>query len=599
VRRLLGLSVVVSAVLSVGMAGSAAATPSSTAPSHSTAGTETATARGQIFKGLRAAGDRERCRGAFALVTSGECTHGPDPAPAGIDVHTRQPKLAGDTSSGGSTAAGSASVPCYGTGSDGMRVQAIYARAADVADRYSQVVGSIRTYAAAADTVFNNSAAETGGVRHVRWVTDSSCNLVVSHVTLSTSGDDSIDNTINELRSQGFNRTDRKYLVWMDAKVYCGIAQVYSDDSPGQTNIANGSSQVAGEFARVDYGCWGVDGQSIEAHELMHTLGGVQTTAPHSTPYSHCYDTSDRMCYDDGSGVAMKSVCPSSHENLFDCNHDDYFYAGTPPSTNYLAKHWNTANSAFLATSNPPPPGPPQSASGPVTSGGYVVDDWGGTHPFAEGSANLPPQTNSGPYWVGQNVVRGIALLHGGTGGFIADDWGGIHPFAVNGGSLPAKPIGGPYWVGQDVARGVAMLPDGTGGYVVDDWGGIHPFAVGSNPMPPNPVGGPYWVGQDVARGITILPNGTGGYVVDDWGGLHPFAIGNNPIPPATNSGPYWVGQDVVRGVTMAASGTGGYVVDDWGGIHLFAMNGGSLPPKPAGGPYWVGQDVARGISAV
>ena len=68
-RRLLGLSVVVSAVLSLGMAGSAAATPSPAAPSQPAASNETAAARGQVFKGLRAAGDRERCRGAFALVT--------------------------------------------------------------------------------------------------------------------------------------------------------------------------------------------------------------------------------------------------------------------------------------------------------------------------------------------------------------------------------------------------------------------------------------------------------------------------------------------------------------------------------------------------
>src|SRR5207248_8474313 len=147
---------------------------------------ETAAARGQIFKGLRAAGDHERCHGAFALVTSGDCTHGPDPAPAGIDVRHRRAVNANDTSSGGSTAAASGTVPCYGSGSDGMRVQAIYAHAADVADRYSQYAGSMRTWVAAVDTVFNGSAAETGGVRHVRFVTDGSCNLVVADVQLST-----------------------------------------------------------------------------------------------------------------------------------------------------------------------------------------------------------------------------------------------------------------------------------------------------------------------------------------------------------------------------------------------------------------------------
>jgi hypothetical protein len=56
------------------------------------------------------------------------------------------------------------------------------------------------------------------------------------------------------------------------------------------------------------------------------------------------------MCYDDdGSGpVVMRNVCSGRDGSLFDCNHDDYFLAGTPASTNYLATHWNTANSAFL-----------------------------------------------------------------------------------------------------------------------------------------------------------------------------------------------------------------------------------------------------------
>ena len=593
-RRLVGISVVISAVLSFGMASTIATAPASTAATSFAA--ETAAARGQIFNGLRAVGAGDHCRGVFALVATGDCTHGPDPAPAGIDVRQRRATFANDTSSGGSIAAGSTSVPCYGNGSDGMRVQALYVHAADVSDRYSQVVSTIRAGAAAADTVFNGSAAETGGVRHIRFVTDSSCNLVVQDVQVSTTGDDSMSNTVSELRSKGFNRTDRKYLVWMDANIYCGIAQVYNDDSAGQGNVSNGSSQVAGEFARVDNGCWDVSGQSIEAHELMHTLGGVQTSAPHSTPYNHCYDTADRMCYDDGSGVAMKSVCPSSHGDLFDCNHDDYFYAGTPPAGNYLATHWNTANSVFLATTAPvaPPTSPPQTPSGAVKSGGYIVDDWSGIHPLAEGSGALPPGTFGGPYWPGQDVVRGITMLANGTGGYVVDDWAGIHPFGINGGSMPAQPSGGPYWPGQDVVRGIAVLGSGTSGYILDSWGGVHPFGG----APSVRVTG-YWPGQDAVRGIALLPNGTGGYVVDAWGGTHPFATGNNAMPAATTGGPYWQGVDAVRGATMISSGTSGYIVDSWGGVHGFAVGSNAMPPSTTGGPYWPGQDVVRGITAL
>jgi hypothetical protein len=99
----------------------------------------------------------------------------------------------------------------------------------------------------------------------------------------------------------------------------------------------------------VDAGCWNSE---AAAHELMHNFGGVQPTAPHATPSFHCYDEYDRMCYRDGSGMAMQYLCPSSHDALFDCNHDDYFNTNPAPD-NYLAAHWNTANNLFLIGAQP------------------------------------------------------------------------------------------------------------------------------------------------------------------------------------------------------------------------------------------------------
>ena len=377
----------------LGTAGAATASPATsagapTAPSRPAPGPR----EGFVLNGLHQGSPTGRCHGTFELADG--CTHGPDPAPPGIDVRVRMgvPVLAGDSASSGTTAAATAGIQCYGDGVSGNRVQAIYAHAADVTDRYSSEVGNIRQWAGAVDAVFNQSAGETGGVRHVRYVTDSSCNLSVLDVQLSTTGDDTINNTISELRSQGFTRSDRKYLIWMDANVYCGIAQVYSDDSAGANNLANGNSSIQGEVARVDNSCWGLSGQSIEAHELMHTLGGVQTSAPHATKYDHCWDQADRMCYDDGSGSAMQQICNSSEGNSFDCNHDDYFYAGTPPAANYLATHWNTANSSFLATTAGTATGSTTTTTPPTT-----------TPPTTSPPTTSPPTTmpppSTGPAW--------------------------------------------------------------------------------------------------------------------------------------------------------------------------------------------------------
>jgi hypothetical protein len=83
-------------------------------------------------------------------------------------------------------------------------------------------------------------------------------------------------------------------------------------------------------------------------HELMHTLGAVQTDAPHATAGGHCWDDHDVMCYNDGTAGSqlLRSVCAAAAE-LIDCNADDYF-SPSPPAGSYLSTHWNAYNSTFL-----------------------------------------------------------------------------------------------------------------------------------------------------------------------------------------------------------------------------------------------------------
>ena len=311
--------------------------------------------RGLVHRGLRRAPAGGPCRTRYQLATAHggrtACSHGPDPAPEGVDVRVaRAPRELGPEP-GSPTIAAASQVPCYGDGSSGPRVQLVYARASDRPDRYADFLPTFQAIAARLDGVLVQSARETGGERHVRFVTDASCTPVVNRAVLSATGDDDIDATIGELVDQGYSRSDRKYLVWTDANVYCGIAEVYDDDRAGLDNPNNGNAAVPGMVARVDNGCWGLP-NLVEAHELMHNLGGVQSTAPHATDWNHCTDDYDRMCYDDGSGEPVTVACSAaSHDALFDCHHDDYFTTARLVPTHYLATHWNTANSVFLSTS--------------------------------------------------------------------------------------------------------------------------------------------------------------------------------------------------------------------------------------------------------
>jgi hypothetical protein len=239
-------------------------------------------------------------------------------------------------------------VACDGDGVAGYRTQAIYVVTSDKVNRFAAVKDNIKTWAAGVDTVFNRSAAKTGGVRNVRFVTepngDGTCSATVLNVTLAPGQTATFSSTITAMVNAGFSNPARKYLMWVDGTGYCGIAQLYPDSRADQGNPNNGSYV---QFARIDPACWGY-GQSVEAHELAHTLGSVQNDAPHSSHAGHCWDESDRMCYaDGGSAGQMHQVCPGDQEELLDCNDDDYFTTFESSGT-YLATHWNTANSRFL-----------------------------------------------------------------------------------------------------------------------------------------------------------------------------------------------------------------------------------------------------------
>jgi hypothetical protein len=140
--------------------------------------------------------------------------------------------------------------------------------------------------------------------------------------------------------------------------------------------------------------------------------------------------------------------------------------------------------------------------------GGYVLDIYGGIHPWSVTGNALPAAISQYGYWPGNNFARDIWLDPAATGGsasgYVLDLYGGFHPFWTTGTAAPAAIANYPYWSGRDLARSVWFLPNATPaaatGYVLDAYGGIHPFASTGQTLP-NPISVySYWAGQDIAR---------------------------------------------------------------------------------------------------
>ncbi|WP_312033932.1 RICIN domain-containing protein [Actinoplanes sp. TBRC 11911] len=408
--------------------------------------------QGLVYDGLIAAKAGALCAGSYE-VDDITCTHGPDMAPVGLSVrHDVAPvtakapepvppvressvpsdaEIARDEGGSALTADAPALIPdaapgqadflmgphdvaCEGDGRNGKRVQVLYLHDADTKSRYTDFVGSIRNWSAGVDQIFDQSAGETGGSRHIRFVTTPQCNVDVSEVQLPVGSLKSFTGSIKALTKLGYNRTDRKYLMFADTNVYCGIATYVADNRKGLGNRNNGGPS----YGRVDAGCWST---VMAAHELTDSLGATLTGSPNATGAGGCLDEYDLLCGADRAGRPVREACPPKHENRLDCGHDDYFSTNPKPGS-YLDRNWNIADSEFLlrsdggddipdvpgapAPSAEPPathsatPTPSRSATptptGPVPTGG--IENGGGDAPPSAGvTPTTPPPTTATP----------------------------------------------------------------------------------------------------------------------------------------------------------------------------------------------------------
>jgi hypothetical protein len=174
-----------------------------------------------------------------------------------------------------------------------------------------------------------------------------------------------------------------------------GVAVRYDDDSPGAGNASNEGGLSAIVWVPLGQAAPAQDPSGFwpegMLHEMAHTIGAVQWSAPHTTHtpggpafYGHCWDEWDVMCYQDGPAPAhaLSYDCPNSPDVIgqeFDCNRDDYFNPAPAVGT-YLSTHWNLFNSVFLAPcatiapacgggGSTPIPTPPVATADPLISG--------------------------------------------------------------------------------------------------------------------------------------------------------------------------------------------------------------------------------------
>jgi hypothetical protein len=175
-------------------------------------------------------------------------------------------------------------------------------------------------------------------------------------------------------------------------------------------------------------------------------------------------------------------------------------------------------------------------------SGMFTLDAYGGLN-----SADSPPLAISA-YWPGWDIARKVVIFADGSGGYVLDGWGGLHPFGINRSSPVAAGaiVQTGYWPGWNIALDLVLMPGdgGRSGYTLDGWGGVHPFHVsGDGSTMPGNLSTAYWPGWDIARGMWLLPgSSSAGYTLDGCGGLHPFGGA-----PAISSQSYWSGRDIAK----------------------------------------------------
>jgi len=316
---------------------------------------------------------------------------------------------------------------------DAPHIKVVYAYASDVGDRFGLFGSALQLYTKAAA-----AKVALGSDKTLRLDRGSSCGsafLDVQTVALGHPvGAYTTRSVLDDIQSRLPDRPGVNYLVFVDfgLPVLSAAAGSWArDDSPWATNAANlpahsryaylegggadffGSEQAASQYA------------DQVLHEVLHTLGAVQPSAPHFSGGAHCYELFDVMCYTpkDGTTDVFLRNCdivgetPNPGKPL-DCGNDDYFNPSPAPGS-YLAGHWNLYDSGFLCTLTrcDRPPAAPTARLAIVAGDGRSVTVSAATSSDPDGAvaSYVWDLDGDGVYDAAGPATQTVAVAHGGA----------------------------------------------------------------------------------------------------------------------------------------------------------------------------------------
>ncbi len=299
----------------------------------------------QIAAVNSAAVEALECQGLDKIRVDGRtfCTHGDDPQMFGrADAGARAAGIESVVESG------PAQRPlCIDDGHSGPRVEMVYVFRSDRANRLNELLPTFRRLASEMDTIVDQSARKTGDPLRIRFVTNAQCQVEIASLAVPPSALSSFGGTVQQLSNAGYSEENRKYLIMADSNSFCGVGSFLGVDqnNPTRDDPDTTVHNFKG-YARIDTPCWDA-GTMI--HELSHTMGAVQYSAPHTSGGAHCIDEWDVMCYSDlPNKPQMRTLCEDGAQDFrLDCNNDDYFAAQPAPGS-YLHTHWNIARSIYF-----------------------------------------------------------------------------------------------------------------------------------------------------------------------------------------------------------------------------------------------------------